>query len=245
MRPPLLLVHGAFSQAAHFEPWLAYFRESGYRATAISLPGHAPVDPGALARLTLDDYVGAVAAAVRSFEQPPVVIGHSMGGILAMRIAAAERIAGLVVIAAPAPGGLPARIGVFRLALPFIPRVLAGLPMVPRPEIVRALVTHDLSAAESDEIIALGGMESGRVLRRLAIGGSGVKLAGIRCPMLCLGAGDDRFVPPSAASRIAQATGAELVVFAGHGHWLIAGSLVGSVAATARDWLERHFARAG
>jgi pimeloyl-ACP methyl ester carboxylesterase len=244
MRPPLLFVHGAFSQAAHFAPWLGYFREAGYRSTSISLPGHGPTDPEALERLILADYVDTVAKAVRGFDQPPVVVGHSMGGILAMRVAAGERIAGLVVIAAPAPGGLPTRLAVFRYALPLISRVLAGLPVTPRREAVRALVTHHLSAAEGDEIVAEGGMESGRVLRRLAIGGSGVALAAIRCPILCLGAGDDRFGPPSAASRIAEATGAELVVFAGQGHWLIAGSLVGTVAATIRDWLERHFAGA-
>lgn len=243
MRPPLLFVHGAFSQAAHFEAWVGYFRESGYRATALSLPGHAPSDPEVLEHLTFGDCVGAVAAAVSDFEQPPVVVGQSMGGILAMSVAAQQQIAGLVVIAAPAPGGLPVRLGVLRHALSLVPRVLAGHPVRMSPEAVRALVTHDLSAAESDEIIAAGGMESGRVLRRLAIGGSGVKLSAIRCPVLCLSAGDDRLVPPSAASRIAAATGAELVVVDGHGHWLIAGSLTGIVAATVRDWLERHFGR--
>lgn len=242
MRPPLLFVHGAFAQAAHFEPWLGYFREAGYRCTALSLPGHPPTDPKALKRLVLADYVEAVAKAVRGFDQPPVVVGHSMGGTLAMRAAAEQRIAGLVVIAAPAPDGLPARLGVLRYALPLIPRILAGFPVTPPTDAVRALVTYELSAAEADEIIAAGGMESGRVLRRLALGGSGVSLSAIRCPTLCLGAGDDRVVPPSAAPRFARATGAELVVFAGHGHWLIAGSLIGTVAATVRDWLERHFA---
>jgi pimeloyl-ACP methyl ester carboxylesterase len=242
MRPPLLFVPGAFSRAAHFEPWLGYFRQSGYRATAISLPGHAPADPQVLKDLSLGDCVEAVADAVRRLEQPPVVVGHSMGGILAMRVAAEEQVAGLVVMSAPPPHALPARLAVVRYALPLIPRIVAGLPVTPPLAAVRALVTHHLSAAESDEIIAEGGMESGRVLRRLAMGGSGVTLSAIRVPMLCLGGGDDRFVPPSAASRIAEATGAELVVFAGQGHWLIAGSLVGTVAATVRDWLERHFA---
>lgn len=241
MRPPLLFVHGAFSQAAHFAPWRDYFREAGYPGVAMSLPGHGPTDPYALARLTFDDYVEAVADAVRQFERPPVVIGHSMGAILAMKTAMETEVAGLVVVAAPAPGGLPARLGIAPYALRYMPQVLAGLPVTPSPEIVRALVTHDLSVAESDEIIADGTMESGRVLRRLAFGRSGIVLEAIDGPMLCLGAGDDRFVPPSAAAQIAEATGAEIVVFSGHGHWLIAGSLTGTVAATVRDWLERRF----
>ena len=65
----------------------------------------------------------------------------------------------------------------------------------------------------------------------------------IRCPVLCIGAGGDRVVPPAAAGQIAEATNGELVVFPGHGHWLIAGSLVSTVAATVAEWLERNFDR--
>jgi pimeloyl-ACP methyl ester carboxylesterase len=241
MRPQLLFVHGAFSSAAHFEPWLGYFREAGYRGTSISLPGHGGAEPEALARLTFADYVDAVTGAVRRCEQPPVVVGHSMGGLLAMRAAMEAPVAGLVVVNSPAPGGFLVRPGVVVRELAQIGRALAGLPVMPSPQTVRALVTHDLSAAESDEIIAEGGMESGRVLRRLACGANGIVLGKIDCPVLCLGADGDRVVPQSAAARIARATGAEVVVFPGHGHWLIAGSLTGTVAATVRDWLARHF----
>lgn len=241
MRPPLLFIHGAFCQAAHFEPWLGYFQEAGYRGTSISLPGHGGAETEALARLTFADYVDAVMAAVRGCEQPPVVVGHSMGGLLAMRAAMQVPVAGLVVVNSPAPGGLLVRPGVILQELAQIRQILAGLPVTPSPQTVRALVTHHLSAAESDEILAEGSAESGRVLRRLVFGMTGIALARIACPVLCLAAGGDRVVPQSATSRIAKATGAEVVVFPGHGHWLIAGSLTGTVAATVRDWLERHF----
>jgi pimeloyl-ACP methyl ester carboxylesterase len=241
MRPPLLLVHGAFSQAAHFEPWVDYFREAGYRASAISLPGRVPFNLEALRRLTLADYVDAVARAVQQFDSPPVIVGHSLGAILAMNVATFEEAAGLVTIAAPVPGKLPARLGALRYVFPHMPQIITGSPVMPPPDVVRALVTHHLSEAESDEIIAAGGSESGRVLRRLLFGRARVSLAAIRCPVLCLGAAEDRVVPSGAAGQIAKATGGERVVFQGHGHWLIAGSLVGTVAATVGDWLGRRF----
>jgi pimeloyl-ACP methyl ester carboxylesterase len=239
MRPELLLIHGAFSQAAHFEPWVDYFRAVGYRATAISLPGRVPFDTEALRRLTFADYGEAVSEAVRRFERPPVVVGHSMGGLLAMNVATRERVAGVVTIAAPMPGRLPTRLGALPYAFPHIPQIIAGRPVMPSPEAVRALVTHHLSTAESEEIISAGGYESGRVLRRLLFGGASVSFHDIRCPVLSLGAGGDRVVPPAAAGQIARASNGEFVVFPEHGHWLIAGSLVSTVAATVAEWLER------
>ena len=241
MQPPLLFVHGTFGQASNFEPWLGYFRDAGYACSAISLPGHEPPDSDLLKRLTLNDYLAAVSNAIRQADRPPVVIGHSLGGLLALMVAAGTECAGLVLVGAPAPGQLPAQIGVLRYALTFVPRIAAGLPISAPPEAVRSLVTHDLSAAESEEIIAQGTLESGRVLRRLFFGVSRSVFGGIKCPVLCLGGGADRLVPLSAAESIATATGGDLVVFPGHGHWLIAGSLTDVVAASVKAWLQRNF----
>lgn len=194
-----------------------------------------------LRRLTLVDYFAAVGDAAARLRQPPIIIGHSMGGLLAMQFAAGSNCAGLVVVATPSPRWLPVRLGSLRYGLAVAARALAGLPVNAPPEVARALATHDLSVAESTEIIAQGTMESGRVLRRLAFGGSGIDLSEIRCPVLCLAAGEDRVVPRTAGARISAATGGELVEFPGHGHWLIAGSLTGTVAATVVDWLGRRF----
>ena len=240
MRSPILLVHGAFGQAANFEPWLHYFRNAGYPSKAVSLPGHGPSDEAVLRRLTLADCLAAIGEVAAKFDRPPVVVGHSMGGLLAMMLAAEAECAGLVTIAAPAPHRLPAQYSGFRYAVPHIGRILAGLPVRPIPEAIRALVTHDLSPAESEDVIAQTGMESGRVLRQLAFADTEIALETIRCPVLCLSGGGDRVVPRTAGYRIAAATIAEHIVFPGHGHWLIAASLVGKVAAAVKDWLDRH-----
>jgi pimeloyl-ACP methyl ester carboxylesterase len=241
MRPPLLFIHGAFGQAAHFEPWLDYFRQAGFRGKAISLPGHGPSDPEALKKLRLGDYLAAAGEAARKFGTPPVIVGHSLGGLIAMMLAAEGECAGAVLVAAPAPGLPPARPNAFRFAVPFVTRVLAGLPVPLNSTSMRLLATHDLSAAESEEIIGQSGMESGLVLRKVAFANTAVDYEAIRCPVLCLSGGADRIVPDYAARRIVAATMAEHIVFPGHGHWLIAGSLTGTVAASVKSWLDRHF----
>ena len=241
MRPSLLFIHGAFGQAAHFEPWLDYFRQAGFRGKAISLPGRGPSDAEALTTLRLADYLAAAGEAAQRFDQPPVVVGHSLGGLVALMLAAEGACVGAVLVAAPAPGLPPARPSAFRFAMPFVARVLAGLPVPLNPAAMRLLATHDLSSAESDEIIAQSGMESGLVLRKVAFANTAVDYEAIRCPVLCLSGGSDRIIPDYATRKIVAATMAEHVAFPGHGHWLIAGSLTGTVAASVKNWLDRHF----
>jgi len=244
MRPPLLFVPGAFSQAAHFEPWLGYFRGAGFRCAALSLPGHEPFDAERLRTATTGDYLDALRQSATKLGGPPVLVGHSMGGWLSLILAADLECAGVVAVATPMPGRWPARINGLRYALPLLPRILAGQPVSPAPGAARALAVHDLAPAEQDEIVSLMGMESGHVLRDMALGRPKAALRRIACPVLCISGGKDRVAPRSAGYRIAASVQGEHIVFPGQGHWLIAGSLTGKVAAAVREWLERHFGRA-
>jgi pimeloyl-ACP methyl ester carboxylesterase len=88
MKPPLLFIHGAFTRAKRWDPWLEFFRAQGFVCHAPSLPAHDPPDMAALENLTFEDYVAAMVAVQRSLDAPPVIIGSSMGGLVAQHVAA-------------------------------------------------------------------------------------------------------------------------------------------------------------
>lgn len=106
--PPLLFVHGAFAGAWCWEAgWAPHLRERGWQVECVDLPGRIGMpDHDRLQAYGLADFIDAVRAAVDRFERPPVVIGHSMGGCLAMHVGAIRRLAGLVLIASVPPTGL-------------------------------------------------------------------------------------------------------------------------------------------
>jgi pimeloyl-ACP methyl ester carboxylesterase len=87
---PVVFVHGMFMTAACWENWIERFESSGRTCTAFEWPHRdAPVEdlrakqPDAeLGRLTLSRIVNDTAARVRSMPEPPVLIGHSMGGLI-------------------------------------------------------------------------------------------------------------------------------------------------------------------
>ncbi|MGE0312249.1 MAG: alpha/beta fold hydrolase [Lautropia sp.] len=99
--PTLLLLHGLGASAAVWSALAAPMREAGYRCIAPDLPGH-----GAAPWLDTYDYATHADAIARGLESGTdltgtdlVVVGHSMGAIVGMALAAARedlRIRGVV-----------------------------------------------------------------------------------------------------------------------------------------------------
>lgn len=238
MKPPILLLHGACSQPAHLDAWQAFFAAAGYACMAPALPGHVPDDPGALARLRMKDYLAAVVAAHAECERPPIVIGHSLGGLLAQQLAAQVDCAAIVLVASLPPGPLPMTALAAPHFLPLAPLVLLGRPLRPTRIGLEMLTLHDLAVAEREEILPDFVHESGRVYRSLVFGLARVDSAAVRCPVLVVHGKSDRLVPLSTGRKLAKRYGAEIVALPGHGHWLIAGSLLETAAAPVLDWIE-------
>jgi pimeloyl-ACP methyl ester carboxylesterase len=98
----LVLVHGG---AAHSRWWdhIGPLLADGRRVAALDLSGHG--DSGRKDKYTLDQWAHEVLAVAEDagISTPPVVIGHSMGGFVALRAAGiyGSSLAGIVVIDSP------------------------------------------------------------------------------------------------------------------------------------------------
>jgi len=102
--PPLLFLHGGYVDARCWLPhFLPYFASHGYDCHAADLPGHGRSEGRAcLDRLGLDDYLADLTPVVEGLGSRPVVIGHSMGALLAERLL--ERsLAEAAVLLSPVP----------------------------------------------------------------------------------------------------------------------------------------------
>jgi pimeloyl-ACP methyl ester carboxylesterase len=99
----VVLVHGAWSNAAAWDAVAADLRRRGHSVTAVELPGHGKDDTPA-AQLSLDGYVQAVMNALPA-NQKSVLVGHSMAGMVISATAekVPERLSTLVYVAAYLP----------------------------------------------------------------------------------------------------------------------------------------------
>ena len=110
--PPLLFVHGAWHGAWCWdEHFLDYFADNGYRALALSLRGHGnSATDKKLGRLSIADYVDDVRTVAETLPTPPVVIGHSMGGLVVQKYLENQPAAAGVLLAAVPPQGTRAAV---------------------------------------------------------------------------------------------------------------------------------------
>lgn len=102
---PVLLIHGSVSSAPIWGRWQAMLAKGGWSSTALDLRGHGASDPVDLSDVGMDDYLDDVRSVARTLPKPPVVLGWSMGGLLALRFAEVAPSIGCIALA-PSP---PAR----------------------------------------------------------------------------------------------------------------------------------------
>ena len=238
-RPPVLLVHGTFSHGDLMEPWKRYFEAAGFDCHAPSLPGRLPTDPAALRRLGIRDYLDSLLDYRAELDAPPIVIGHSMGGLLAQQVAARTPCAALVLLASVPPGVLWAQPRALPHLARLLPRILAGRPFRPSEQTSRAIVFHDLPEEDQRTLPPRLVADSGRAFRSLVLGTERVTRGAVTCPVLCVSGGADRNVSARISRAIAARYGAEHQVHPERGHWIIAESKVGEVAPPVIEWLER------
>ena len=104
---PLLFVHGAFSGAwvwdEHYLPW---FAERGWEAHALSLRGHGASEGAEQVRFArLRDYVEDVEQVLAGMPTMPVLIGHSLGGMIVQKLLHRHPVPAAVLMASAPPHG--------------------------------------------------------------------------------------------------------------------------------------------
>ncbi len=104
-RHPLLFVHGAWHGAWCWDHFQSWFAERGWVSHALDLRGHGASPNDRSLRLTrIKHYVEDVAKVVDSLDEPPIVIAHSMGGLVVQRFLENHELPGAVLLA-PVPIG--------------------------------------------------------------------------------------------------------------------------------------------
>ena len=234
--PGIVLLHGWGDSADTWRPLLAELALSGRRAIAVDLPGFGEASrlaPGAIFP-QLDEFAAALVLEWGRGE-PVMVVGNSLGGAVALRLA--ERadlpIAGVVPVA---PAGLETP-GWFDVVErdPIVRRLLE-MPMPVPGALVRALVGTDYKLAFSHPRAAqrqvvdafathhdsrtkvAGLLESGRRLLP-ELHAAPFDLAAVACPVLLVWGTRDRMVPHSGARLVLDAlpeTRVELIENCGH-----------------------------
>ena len=240
-RPPLLFAHGAFVDHNSFRPWLEFFAARGWRGVAAARRGRAGVGPARAKGLSIADYVDDTLKVIAALGEKPVVIGHSLGGLIAQQIAALGQ-AEAIALLCPAPAAkLPAQRVALPTYLPMMPKILTGQPILPSAKGCTTIALNRMPKEACPILHAQLVHESGKVYREMIFGSCKVDFSKITCPAMVVGAAEDRIVAPALVEWTAQKLGVAADIRAGHAHWMLEEPGWEEIAGGVADFLDRHW----
>jgi pimeloyl-ACP methyl ester carboxylesterase len=249
--PPVLFLHGAFSGAwVWAEHVLDFMAERGHAAYALSFRGHGRSEGREdLARYGLADYADDVRTAIRYIGCPPVLVGHSMGGLVAQRCLGRERLAGLALMAPVPPEGVMAANAHTVLRDPWLLAEIARTAAVgsgqsahASSDLRRMMVADDLPPALANTYLLRMQNESRRALAEVQVPSFCLSAACLGVPALVVGREGDHFISPAALRRTAWFHGAALHTLPGEAHALMLEAHWREPATLLAHWLARTVA---
>lgn len=256
MGQPVILIHGMWCTGAVFDRVASLLRPRGYDCYAPTLPAHElGVRHPEVGSLSLNDYLAFLENYVRqqNFSQPPIILGHSMGGLLAQMLTTRIGALALVLLTPASPAGVnaitPASLAAFWKSL-----IRPGFWKLPhKPAFSRACrsVFPGLPTERHQELYDGMVEESGRVLGEIAYWlldpgkASRIQPAAVQCPVYVVSGGLDRLTPASVVRKVAALyPGSTRRHWPERGHWVIDDSETENMVHEIVGWLQPFQMRA-
>jgi pimeloyl-ACP methyl ester carboxylesterase len=258
---PIVLIHGFWVTPRSWEHWITHYESKGHQVLAPAYPGFEVevealnADPTPIEQLTVPAVLEHLESVVGGLDRPPIIMGHSAGGVFTqVLLDRGYGAAGVAINSAPTEG-----VKVVPLS-----QIRAGFPVLKNPANRHRAVgfTHDhwhytFTNTFSEE-------ESRRLYERYHVPASGAvfwgsALANIhpgkddtyvnykndeRAPLLFISGSEDHLMPPSVqrsnAKHYKSNTITEVKEYEGYAHLLPAQEGWEEIADYALDWALRH-----
>ena len=258
--PPVVLVHGLWLTPRSWEGWVERCENRGHRVLAPAwprMPGEVEDvrrDPSPLNGLGLAEIVAHYEGIVRGLDRPPVLIGHSFGGLVAeLLLDRGLGAAGVAISPAPVKGVLRLPPAMLRATFPVLRspanrnRTVALTPKQFHYNFTNTMAQDEATAVYERYHVP----GPGRMIFQAAVANFNPRAAnkvdvdnGDRPPLLVIGNDQDHTVPASVSKEAATRLGKSKAVvdykqFAGRPHFAGAPGWE-AVADYALDWADRH-----
>jgi pimeloyl-ACP methyl ester carboxylesterase len=253
----IVLVHGFWVTPRSWERWIEHYERRGFRVLAPAYPGFEVevealnADPSPVEALTVPAILTRLAEVVRGLDSPPILIGHSAGGVFVqLLLDRGLGAAGVAINSAPTEG----------VRVVPLPQIKATFPVLRNPANRHKAVRFTPEQWRYAFANTFGEEESLALYRRYHVPASGRILWGSilanvqpgrqdtyvnyandeRPPLLFVAGGEDRLMPPavqrSNAKHYTSDTITEVKEFPGRSHLLPAQEGWEEVADWALDW---------
>lgn len=254
MSETMVMIHGMWGGEWCWENFKGFFEGKGYHCITPVLRFH-DVDPEEpphpkLGTTSLLDYAEDLEKEINELETLPILMGHSMGGLLAQIMGSRGLAKALVLLTPAAPHGIIA------LRPSVIRSFWSGLmrwgfwekPMRQTFNEAAYSMLHLMTVEEQKKIFSRFVYESAQASCEIGFSMFDHKKAArvdeskVTCPVLVIGAAQDRIAPASVVRQVAAKYRAvsRYKEFEHHAHWVIGEPGWDEIAGYISDWLSQQ-----
>ncbi len=256
MADTIFMIHGMWGGGWYWQNYVQFFENEGYKCIAPTIRYHdissnEEPDPR-LGSTSILNYAEDLEREIRllDLDEPPILMGHSMGGLLA-QILASRRLAKALVLLTPAsPRGINAltfsvircflrplfRYGFWRKhhRLTFRKSVYAILHLMPPNEQKSVYEKMVFESGRAAAEIGMWWADSNKATE--------VDESKITCPILVIAGKEDRITPEKVVKMVAKKYSAldYYKAYENHAHWIIGEPGWEEVAKDISDWLKKN-----
>ena len=243
-RPPLLFVHGGYIDGWCWTPFfLPWFASRGWPSHALSLRGHGGSGGASMLFASgLDDYAADVERVAAGFDEPPVLIGHSMGAAVVERMLAMHPRRAAVLLGPVPPTGLVPVAARLAMERPdYLAQMIGRDPTRLSAEILDALRPYYFSERADPAILAEAlrhlGAESSRAMLDLSLRLHWLRPERNNTPLMVIGAAGDRISTPEDVRATARHHDVDATIVPGLAHMMMLEPAWERIAQAIARWL--------
>lgn len=233
--PQLIPLTGMSNMQDAWDNWLAIAADRGYDTKVANAMAQAIINPN---RGSLRDYIEAtIRACERIYEhtgQWPILLGHSIGGLVAQAVAAKLPLPRIVLICSAAPFGIcNLSWPVFQRMVPYIGSMLRRQPFQPSGEDALDLIFNNCPDQLRHRSVnsSSGSLTTDTILGK-------IRVRSLRCPCLVVAGDRDRMMPLRIQESLSRKYSAEIFI-GPYGHMPMLEDTDGTMIKLILNWLEQ------
>lgn len=251
MANTIVMIHGMWGNSWYWQDYKQFFESKGYTCITPDLRFHT-MDPKAspdpeLGETSLLDYADDLEKEIKKLPSKPILMGHSMGGLLSQMLAERGLAKAIVLLTPASPSGIMAlRLSVIKSFWSTMIRWrFWEKPMIQTFDEAVYSMMHLLPPEEQKSSYEKFVYESGRAAFEIGFWlfdsrkASKVDASKVTCPVLVIAGKEDRITPASVVERVAgkYKSVSTYRVFDHHAHWVVGEPGWQDVAGYAYEWL--------
>ncbi len=217
---PIVLLPELFTTARHLAMLFGYLTTMGWEGYLPDLrTAYGRDSTPALGELRFKDLAALATEAIDAIGREVIVVGHGVGGLVALTLGAHRAVKASVAYAPLVPGFPTPLAGGARNRI----ATMMGRPIKPPTGRTLFELIADVEPFMRDSLSKTLVPDSGALLADVIRGGEQFDVDDKARPRLIVAGQSDLFAPLDATTRFGESIGAKIAIIGGRGHWLIGG----------------------